>query len=510
MSEEERDELAQTERMALDSATAQWNSNDASGAAAGRELELLKLEALEASPIAFLITTRDGTIVWANPAIEAMTGYAPSELAGQTPRLFKSGQHSESFYRELWETILAGRKWQGEMTNRRKDGSLYQEELSITPVRGPHGEFSHFIAAIKDVSARWKAEEALRQAHNELNRAVAEASDRQAESEKLTELVDMIQCCQSREKAFQIVAEVLESIFPACAGALYLINTSHDEAEAMAHWGPGGEINKIFRPDDCWALRRGKVHVAADAKSATRCDHAPHASDSGHICIPLVAHGETLGLLYFEFPADSPGRPAQPWKRLAERAAVVGERLSLALANLQLREELRQQSVRDVLTGLFNRRYMEETLDRELSRAARYNESVAVAICDLDRFKDFNDIFGHDAGDLLLREVAGVMTANVRQSDVVCRLGGEEFVVILPGANLDIAWTRLETIRKQVQSISLNHRNRTLDRVTISSGLAAFPKDGASSEDLLHAADKALYRAKREGRNRVAMPFTSL
>ena len=603
-----------------------------------RELAQWRLEALDAAPVGFLITTRDGTIVWANPMIEQMTGFSPGELHGRDPRIFNSGLQSESFYREMWETILAGRKWQGELINRRKDETLYHEEMHITPVRDARGEISHFISIKRDVTerranekalrrsdelfrqvteniqevffvyspeplrviyvspayehiwgrslgevygrpesladsvhpedrkraletflqdrqgrptetefrilrpdgalrwirirtfpvhneagrfirvvgfaedatARKQAEEELCRARNELNLALAESGERERENEKLTELVDMIQCCQSREQAFKIIEEFLGQIFISCGGALYLISPSRDEAEAVAAWGLGAEAEKTFEPQDCWGLRRGKVHVVPEANSAMRCGHTHERQDTGHICIPLVADGEALGLLYFVCPKDavavSPEVHLNPWKRIGERAAVVGERLSLALANLQLRDVLRQQSVRDPLTGLFNRRYMEETLDRELSSAARRKDSVAVAMLDLDRFKDFNDIFGHDAGDLVLREVAAMLRGNVRHGDVVCRLGGEEFVIILPGASVEIACERLEAIRRQVQSLTINHRNRMLGKVTISAGLAGFPKDGVTAEDLLRAADAALYQAKNEGRNRVVLP----
>ncbi len=606
------------------------------------DLAQWKLEALDAAPVGFLITDRVGRIVWTNPTIEQMTGFTPEELLGKNPRIFNSGLQPDSFYREVWTTILAGQKWQGEMVNRRKDGTLYHEEQIITPVRDAKGEISHFISVKRDVSERRASESALRRsdelfrqvteniqevffvyspeplrviyvspayehvwgrslgsvygqpellldsvhpddrkavvqtflqdrkgrpsatefrilrpdgasrwirvrtfpvhnetgrfirvvgfaedatarkqgeeelcrARNELNLALAESGERERENQKLTELVDMIQCCQSRDQAFKIVEEFLGQIFVAFGGALYLISPSRDEAEAVAAWGLGAEADRIFDPQDCWGLRRGKVHVVPDASSAMRCAHTHDRQDTGHICIPLVADGEALGLLYFVCPKDAlelaPEFHSDPWKRIAERAAVVGERLSLALANLQLREVLRQQSVRDPLTGLFNRRYMEETLDRELSSAARRNDPVAVAMCDLDRFKDFNDIFGHDAGDLVLREVSAVLKANVRHGDVVCRLGGEEFVIILPGASVEIARERLEAIRQQVQSLSITHRGRTLGKVTISAGLAGFRKDGSTAEDLLRVADKALYSAKNEGRNRVLLPVAEL
>jgi hypothetical protein len=227
------------------------------------------------------------------------------------------------------------------------------------PVHDEAGQFPRMVGFAEDVTAGKNAEAELREAHKKLNLALAEAGERERDSTKLTELVDMIQCCQTGEQAYKIIEEVLGPIFVSRGRALYLIGPSRG-VEAVAARGQGAEAEKVFRPQDCWALRRGKVHVVRDGNSAMRYGLARSAIDAGQTCIPLVAHGEILGLLYFEFlketlAASAAIRP-QPWKRISEQATVVGERLSLALANLQLREVLRQQSVRDPLSGLFNRR----------------------------------------------------------------------------------------------------------------------------------------------------------
>jgi diguanylate cyclase (GGDEF)-like protein/PAS domain S-box-containing protein len=458
----------------------------------------------------FVYTPEPLRIIYVSPAYEHIWGRSRAEIY-QSPNAMIESVHADD-RRRMVETFLQERQgspYEAEFRLLRPDGALRWIRLRTFPVRDDGGRLIRMVGFAEDATARKRAEEESRKAHGELNLALAEASERARESEKLTELVDMIQCSQNREQAFKIIEEVLGSVFASCGGALYLISPSRDAAEIMASWAQGIEAEKTFRPQDCWALRRGKVHVVPDSTSAMRCVHARSVAGAGHICIPLVAHGETLGLLYFECPQAAINTTTEihpdPWKGIAERAAVVGERLSLALANLQLREVLRQQSVRDPLTGLFNRRYMEETLDREMSGAARRNDSVAVAMCDLDRFKDFNDIFGHDAGDLVLREISNILKGSVRHSDVVCRLGGEEFVIILPGASVAIAHERLEAIRRQVEALTITHRGRTLGKVTISSGLAAFPKDGISAEDLLRSADKALYQAKTDGRNRVTL-----
>jgi len=229
----------------------------------------------------------------------------------------------------------------------------------------------------------------------------------------------------------------------------------------------------------------------------------PHLSDSppAYLCVPMMAQGEALGVLHLA--------AAQEQMRLTEAhqglAQTVAEQLSLALANLRLRETLRNQSIRDALTGLFNRRYLEETLERELYRAARSQHPLGIIMLDLDHFKHFNDTFGHDAGDLVLRELGQLLQAHIRGSDIACRYGGEEFTLILPEAPLETTRERAETLRIAVKRLVVQHRGQPLGALSMSLGVAAFPEHGAAADGLLHMADQALYQAKREGRDRVVV-----
>ena len=210
-------------------------------------------------------------------------------------------------------------------------------------------------------------------------------------------------------------------------------------------------------------------------------------------------------MLYLESlaPAAAPTHE-DPIEALARQGTAVGERISLALANLRLREILRSQSIRDALTGLFNRRYMEETLERELRRAVRNNQPVALIMFDIDNFKRFNDTFGHQAGDTLLRALGDFLNQRTRGQDVMCRYGGEEFALILSGAGIEAACKRAELLREDLKHLVIQHAGEVLGRVTFSLGVAAYPGH-ASSNDLLRAADQALYRAKAEGRDRVVV-----
>jgi diguanylate cyclase (GGDEF)-like protein len=185
----------------------------------------------------------------------------------------------------------------------------------------------------------------------------------------------------------------------------------------------------------------------------------------------------------------------------------VGDHLGLALAKLKLQESLQQMSVRDPLTGLFNRRYMEESLARELRRAERQGRPLGILMVDIDHFKNVNDTFGHDAGDAVLRELGAFFQRQIRSEDIACRFGGEEFTIVLHDATPESAWRRAEEIRGAAKQLRVAYGERILEPVTLSMGLASFPRDGMSRDVLIQNADAALYRAKQGGRDQVCGPM---
>ena len=258
-----------------------------------------------------------------------------------------------------------------------------------------------------------------------------------------------------------------------------------------------------------------KVHHLKDAGSPLRCAHLRGNAPGGYFCVPLVAQGEAFGVLYLEFPpepAASVAADPPPRERRSDhvdievrQATALGERLSLAPGNLRLREELRTQSIRDPLTNLFNRRYMEEALKRELSRSARGGEPVALLMLDIDHFKYFNDTFGHQGGDALLRTLGDFLRQRTRGQDVACRYGGEEFAIILSGANREAAARRAQILHEDLKHILVEHAGQIMGQVTFSVGIAVAPEHGTTAADLLHAADASLYRAKAEGRDRIVL-----
>jgi diguanylate cyclase (GGDEF)-like protein len=280
-----------------------------------------------------------------------------------------------------------------------------------------------------------------------------------------------------------------------------VIAPSRNLLETVASWGDVAG-DDIFGPHDCWALRRGRVHLVDDDTDEVVCPHVGSAPAGPYVCVPMMAQGETLGLLHLRAGTGQSG-PSREGDTRHRLAAPVAEHLSLALANFTLRETLRNQSIRDPLTGLYNRRYMEESLRRELARAERKDNSVAILAIDVDHFKAFNDTFGHPAGDALLSGLGALLKERIRSEDIACRYGGEEFNLILPDCTLDDALRRAEDLREAVKALRVGVRGESYGGITISIGVAVFPDGGTGPEILLHKADEALYRAKDEGRNRV-------
>jgi diguanylate cyclase (GGDEF)-like protein len=222
----------------------------------------------------------------------------------------------------------------------------------------------------------------------------------------------------------------------------------------------------------------------------------------------MVAQGNTIGVLHLEFRSEELRRdsgtksPRDSRQRLAISAA---SQIALSLASLQLRETLREQSIRDPLTRLFNRRFLEESLERELQLADRRKQSVAVLFLDVDHFKRFNDTFGHDAGDMVLKSLADLFRNFFRTTDICCRYGGEEFAIVLPQSSSQDAVIRADALRAGVKSLRLQYKTQTLGSLTLSVGIAAFPEHGSTSAELLKIADQCLYESKARGRDVVTV-----
>lgn len=314
---------------------------------------------------------------------------------------------------------------------------------------------------------------------------------------------DELQLCGTVAEVCRAAVVRFPLLLPETKGALCIINSSRHTLETIATWGtPAPSLSEVFPPDSCCGLKAGRIRWRSSGESEIECSHFAGSLPEHYVCIPLVAHGDTLGTLFVQFSN------ATSLRNTRENSGVLHQLVQLtamAHASLELRMKLENQSIRDSLTGLFNRHFMQVALDRELARAARRKSSLAVFMIDVDHFKNFNDRHSHATGDTVLREVARVLQANVRAEDIVCRYGGEEFTVILPDIPEDIALERATNLRIGVEMLRTEIDEDLYTEITISIGVALFPGHGNTSEALLRQADSALYRAKHEGRNRTCI-----
>lgn len=349
----------------------------------------------------------------------------------------------------------------------------------------------------------------FKKANEQLTAWAGELEQHNRETKLLSQMVDFLQTSLSVDESYPIITQFAAKLFPEDSGALFIFRASRNLLETSAVWGKSAPEDKGFHPDECWALRRGQSHVVADTSLDLRCKHL-HDGAGAYMCIPMMAHGETLGMLNLVLSSSNPENSKEYHIDAKRRLLTsMAEHIGLAIANLKLRETLRGLSIRDSLTGLFNRRYLEESLEREQYRSERNKTPLGIIMIDIDHFKRFNDTYGHDAGDAVLHAIGLFLQQNVRGSDIACRYGGEEFVLILTEASIEVTRQRAEHLCEAVKKLQVQYDHQPL-AVTFSLGLAVFPDHGSTVHAVLQAADAALYRAKEEGRDRVCAALVNV
>jgi diguanylate cyclase (GGDEF)-like protein/PAS domain S-box-containing protein len=444
-----------------------------------------------------LLDADTGRITDVNPYLQDLLGYSHAELVGKA----------------LWEIgpvkdIVAS---QDAMRQLQKMEYVRYENLPLETKAGQHIQVE-FVSNVylvqgwrviqcnvRDITARKRAEEGMRMAHDQLTASVAELRRRDEEMKSLIRLNDLLQSCTTQTEAYQVIGLMAHELFTGDSGGLAISGGPNQHLATVARWGNETALESSFSLDECWAMRLGQLHEVSDARVDLLCHHFVHQPQAGYLCVPLIVRSGTTGVLCLTGAA---GKVIGSITR-QQLAVAVGETIKMSLYNLKLREDLREQAIHDPLTGLCNRRYLEENLGRELHRARRGNSPLCVVMLDLDNFKPFNDTFGHDAGDSMLRELAHALCEKLRKSDIACRYGGDEFVLVLPDSSIADTGQRLEQIRLLVKELPIRSGYSELGPITLSAGVAAAPEHGSTAPELLHAADVALFAAKQAGRDRV-------
>lgn len=443
------------------------------------------------------IVNQRGQFTKWNQAAEEIYGYNFEEIFGKSA--FNLYVDRMELKRMLVQLRQEGFIRNYEIDMRKKDGDIITCSLSTRILYSNDDNIMGSVTVARDLTEIKNNLVNLKLANEQLQGLITESDRRNRQMAMIQEMGEVLQVCQTREEIYDVITHFAANFFPDFSGAFYRLHDSQSLFERVATWGETPPPELVFGYDDCWGLRRSRINMVNSRSSLLRCRHVSSPLSTGYLCVPMMAHGEALGILCLQ---QNYAAKDDHLEAVGQLASTISEGMTLALANLNLKETLRSQAMRDPLTGLFNHRYMIETFERELARAQRYDLPLGVIMIDLDQFKQFNDTFGHDMGDKLLTTFGDFIKTIVRKDDVACRWGGEEFFLILPGASLNVVRERAEAIRSGTKQLQVPN-GQPHRPVTISVGIAIYPEHGSTKDELIRAADQAMYRAKKGGRDRV-------
>ncbi len=469
--------------------------------------EQSKLAALlNAAPEGILEIDATGRMVFVNPALCELFGYRAEEMLGQSVEMLVPPAHRGGHAARRTEFSASARSrpmGSGlDIAGVRKDGTLVPIDISLNRIHSRRGTAVYCM--VRDVSARKAVETQLLEGNRRLTASVAALERGSFELRSLTEMGELLHSSNTAAELHDIVARTMEHLFPEVSGGLHALADSGTAGTAAA-WGPAAHrLARTFTRDDCWAMRRGRPHHCGRSSDQPPCMHLAGHLPLASQCIPLLGHGELLGVLHLATDDEVLARELDSSSRLQLLQALANQ-VALSWANLRLRETLRAQSTIDPLTGVGNRRVLDAYLDTGVRTALSEQRAVALLLLDLDHFKSFNDRFGHDCGDIALRETGALLQRSLRHGDIVCRMGGEEFAAILPDTQVQDAERVAEKLRHCIEALRLQREGRPLAKITVSIGVAMLELQGDTPTAWLRRADRALYRAKEAGRNRVTV-----
>ena len=449
--------------------------------------------AIEQSSSVIVITNNWGIIEYVNPKFTQLTGYRPEEVIGKNPRILKPDNVSSGEFRQMWETISLGKEWRGEFCNKKKDGELYWEFASISPVKDAKGVITHYVAVKEDITERKRADE-------ERNNHLRELEDIMSFSTITNEAMQ-------DESLFKHLSTALRMHFKPDMVVVAMIDRERNMLYVPLADPPltVQELIKheaVLDPSFCAVLTKGQMHILNDIANESPCRCIQYKIEKGgYVCIPLVAGGKTFGMVIL-FKQNMGCWEGEKARRLMSNYIGL---TALAIHRLELLDIAKHTNVTDELTAVYSNRFFNEILSKQLSLAKRRDESLCILIVDLDHFKKINDTYGAVVGDLLLQQVARVLSDFLREYGIIARYGDDEFAIIMPDMFMNRALVLADDLRRIIESTDFDDGTTgQAVRMTVSIGIASFPEQAADQESLIKCVNKALYRAKEDGRNRIA------
>lgn len=445
-------------------------------------------------PDSIYVKNLQGKFLTANPVTAYVMKVAhPNELLGKTDFDFYPPDVARVFHAEEQHIMQSGEariNQEVPLTYRSEETQGWLLSSKI-PFRDNEGKIAGIVGIGHDITEQKRIQEML-QRHNQ-------------ELELLNQMYEMLHACESESDTYAVLASVCQQFFPGDAGGLMLLDFQNDMLSLAKTWGEFPlDISPAYNQRFCQLFTHDTATLTNPPLPAHSLCQDMFASGHPCLCVPIVAHQEKIGILALLDPktsAETMMSGITLTEKLTLMARIVAQ-YALSLANLRLREKLRFESIRDALTGLYNRRYMENALEQEQYRLKRHPSPLSIVMLDIDHFKRFNDTFGHDTGDAVLKGVGQFLKKQIREEDIACRYGGEEFMLILMNAALRVARVRAEYILKELRALNIRYRDHDFS-LTASIGVASFPDHGQALADIVKAADNALYSAKARGRNQV-------
>ncbi|HAT2106049.1 TPA: diguanylate cyclase [Legionella pneumophila] len=378
-------------------------------------------------------------------------------------------------------------------------------EMSSKLIQNGDNEINGVVHSVRNITKRVQEHTELQESYQKLANGMKELQEKNEQITLLVEMSDIMLACSSQQELSDVLSKYSQRLLRFSSGYLFIMHPSKNYLEKTTSWGDPQPHELTFTPEQCWAIRRGRVHHVDSSHIELLCGHVSFSleqQDLSLLCVPLMAQNDIYGLLYLAVNLKQLPLFDENQRLLITAFA---ELTALALANVRLGESLRYQSIRDPLTGLYNRRYLEDFLFKQLHQAERTKASFAILMLDLDHFKKINDTFGHEAGDFVLKEIGQILNNDIRLGDVATRYGGEEFVLLLFDVDANAAKTRADNLRSAISKLQVKYGAQYVGQVTASIGISIYPDDAKSPDELIEAADKALYQAKNKGRNMVLL-----
>jgi diguanylate cyclase (GGDEF)-like protein/PAS domain S-box-containing protein len=447
-----------------------------------------------------ILDSTTAIVVDANPYMTALLGYSRDEILGKAlwefgP--FRDTAATKGKFRELHNTDHV--RYDNLPLETKTHEMKQVEFVSNMYIAGGREVVQ---CNIREITDRVRAEDGVRKEHETMAALLVALKERDEEMRVINRMNDLLQSCTVKEEAYQVISLLAGDLFELRPGAVAIVHADDGRLETVSRWGGETLMQPNFDMTDCWAIRRGQPHEVSGTGDGLPCAHFTSQPEGGSYCLPLTVQGETLGVLTITGKSARADGSLRNHHQLAQS---MGEAIKLSLSNLRLRERLKEQATHDSLTGLYNIRYLEEYLPRELHRSARAGSPLCIAMLDLDHFKRLNDTLGHHAGDAMLRDVGALLSDTLRKSDMAIRYGGEEFLIVLPDSSLDDAMKCVDQICAEVKRIAIPEAAGRVGPMTVSVGVAVAGEHGNTAKELIRAADNALYSAKQAGRDRVVV-----